>query len=649
MLSRNNHDVEFQDDVNNNNSSNSNNNNNTDLALLNDSNLKRNNKRTHIALILESTSRDHFVSTIEHIVNILKQSEKKKKSVTLARLYESQVETLISQCKKHKVDSLVADKLFKLLFISEFQTKYPSILKHVRLNEKIANKWLTKVIVYLNTMSGKDQVIKWIVSNFDFLNQDILRFHYQLFFTLLTTIPDAEESLTTLLIKLTTKKEVLKHRIDKLLGYKRKTNFYMDLLRTYQKFDPSIIISKDEKSPPSNVKFNKEFSIENIFLPNRISDILNHEYNMLLLSLYNYSDPSIPRLSNYLKLILDQTTKSNDKNNNSTMVVLNKVNRLQEYLQESIKSIDMFLISFLCKWDGFSHRDVILSLLTRINVYPFEYLYSNFLEPILKLFNVMNITFQYKILEAYGQLLKYWLQNDWICLFDRGAKNKSALFTKALLGVDYYATMLEFTKHFEQLAILSLMRNQDHPLLQHQIIAFYQVQQRGCNSFFIPIPPKVLIRRIYLSGYSSLISRLCQVLMKCLKDYKAVWQYLQENEQLYKTSLDRLPIELRLLDVDVIHLIKDNFTFIQQSNLELAEILFASYDTFQVTQSLSIYNSISFIRHYFYFKNSDSGGGTKQEAIKNYLNYLNGLGYKGLYNLFKRVGSWSHSSNKNLN
>eukprot|EP01132_Coremiostelium_polycephalum_P007862 gene7862-9679_t len=240
---------------------------------------------------------------------------------------------------------------------------------------------------------------------------------------------------------------------------------------------------------------------------------------------------------------------------------------------------------------------------------------------------------------------------DTLVLPDQISQILKDKYATHLLGI---STCNEFSKYFEQLSILALMQTQDHPLLQHHILSFYELAATIVTNNQLPftiIPSIHLCRRIYLSCHTISISRITGIISLYSREFSLLKDEYLQNQLIeiieLKLSISNHNENLQIVNNCILELgsnlwkgqvqtPNDKSTRQQQqqqqSNLNDSDsgkekqVLKESITL--IDNSLSVSNSIAFLNFSMDYKNSNNK--------EDYLDYLLKIGHTGLYNFLKK-------------
>ncbi len=89
--------------------------------------------------------------------------------------------------------------------------------------------------------------------------------------------------------------------------------------------------------------------------------------------------------------------------------------------------------------------------------------------------------------------------------------------------MDHCKTIAEYIKYVDHLSLLGLQQENDHPLLQHYALSFFEVVAQLNTKFHLPLwllPSSALMARFMLSSSAMPISRVCAILVNSKAEFE---------------------------------------------------------------------------------------------------------------------------------
>ncbi|CAO3620516.1 unnamed protein product [Cunninghamella echinulata] len=290
------------------------------------------------------------------------------------------------------------------------------------------------------------------------------------------------------------------------------------------KFDPTMI-TKD---------------LDRQDIPKQINTVLeNRTIQHLLVCQSN--DTVVPRINDVLSQRLLDLLHWNDPSASSDSQLkqlLTQILQLARFSKVHVPAIEVFLMRYIRSWNGMDFEYEIFNLLTFIKPMTFEEIYEYYLRPLYRLFCVSNTAWKANLILCYRDWLKNWALLDWKRHSERkknASKNNEEtdidelawLFQGLSFNIEYFETMQQFIYHVDRLCVQGLVLEEDHPLIQHAALSFFEFTSSISIQHDVPaivIPAACLVYRTFFSNNAMAVSRICGI----LSHYKASFE---DNER----------------------------------------------------------------------------------------------------------------------
>ncbi|KAI8097038.1 Mis6-domain-containing protein [Halteromyces radiatus] len=297
-----------------------------------------------------------------------------------------------------------------------------------------------------------------------------------------------------------------------------------------RKESPSYIGTKflrnrlqDEFDPHELVKYLDRQSI-----PEQILSVLDNRMIQHII-VCNPNDVVIPRICNVLaQQLMDLLYWNHQTAESKEMLeeLLNKILKLARFAKAHIPVMEIFLARFLRSWNGLYMTYEIFELLTFIKPRGFEDIFESYLKPLYRLFSVSDVQWKAKLILCYKNWLTNWALLDWRRHSERrqttsNEDNKDEmdniawLFQGLSFNIDYFGVMQQMIYHVDRLCVQGLVLEQDHPILQHASLSFFEFISTISLHHDIPtiiLPAASLVYRSFFSSNAMAISRICGIL-----------------------------------------------------------------------------------------------------------------------------------------
>lgn len=89
------------------------------------------------------------------------------------------------------------------------------------------------------------------------------------------------------------------------------------------------------------------------------------------------------------------------------------------------------------------------------------------------------------------------------------------MFEGLSLRVDYFVTIQKVVEHVDKIGVMGLLAEQDHPLLQHATLSFFELVAAIPIEYDIPeiiVPSIDFVCRCFFSSNAMALSRICGII-----------------------------------------------------------------------------------------------------------------------------------------
>jgi len=277
-------------------------------------------------------------------------------------------------------------------------------------------------------------------------------------------------------------------------------------------------------------------SIDNIEFPSQVACVLNSPFMQHVLSC-NPNFVMLQRLNFWLnhslyEEFLSGTTSASDP---SGLLLLQKLRHFTCFLQESVPAVETFLVRYLFIWNGLDFRPLVLKLITHLSLWPFQRLNDLILEHLRKLFFSSQVYVKCQVMYCFTELLRNFLavelprQQE---LLQEERSNRARDQTSVSLFVedevepfDPLKTVYDFIQFVDRICVVALQVEEDHALLQHWVLNFFELVSTSHQKFslpFVQIPSSGIIYRMLFSNNSMAVARLCQIIVNYKKEFESL-------------------------------------------------------------------------------------------------------------------------------
>ena len=210
--------------------------------------------------------------------------------------------------------------------------------------------------------------------------------------------------------------------------------------------------------------------------------------------------------------------------------------KLQEHIQQGIPVVGRFLTEYLEFWDGKSHFEHFLRLISQLQITDYKELHDCIISPIIsKHFQNYNQIEQLVVLSCLHRLLRQWA----IVEMDRFSKHRRSIFPWNTINcTDALESMYHLTVSIGETSrlALSLARQavENTHLMTTQILTQYRTSQVLMSRFQVPLRvdlPSPFLYDSLFSHSADLLSMSCQYILTAKKEVlPALKRYFRDAE-----------------------------------------------------------------------------------------------------------------------
>ncbi|KAF1796465.1 hypothetical protein FB192DRAFT_1463182 [Mucor lusitanicus] len=264
-------------------------------------------------------------------------------------------------------------------------------------------------------------------------------------------------------------------------------------------------------------------NVENLDLAEQLSVVLeNRKLQHLLLC--KRDDVVIERLSYWIvQKIMDLLRWGNEEDVMKSELhdMLKSLVRFTRFTKSQLPVIEYFLFEYLKTWNGFEFEDEVFELITYIKPTDYKDFYTSVLMRLYRLFLVSDVHWKAKLILCYTGLLQNWALLDWnrhtqmSKQGDTDVDDITTAFGVLSFDVHYFATIQKLIEHIDRMIVMGLLAEDDHPLLQHAGLTFFELVSTISAQDDIPdiiIPAATFVHRSFYSSSAMPVSRLCGIL-----------------------------------------------------------------------------------------------------------------------------------------
>ncbi|KAF9317405.1 hypothetical protein BG003_000791 [Podila horticola] len=350
-----------------------------------------------------------------------------------------------------------------------------------------------------------------------------------------------------------------KDPIERIGSKRQKLSHIPDALSVYRKGDDDSSIPLSQITSISSLVQH----IDTLTLPDQLASILSNRLMQHVLTLQP-SNSIVERISYWLGQELMDLWYWSDKTDTTRARfghILSKVVEVTTVTKDLLPVMELFLVPFLKVWNGIDHRKEIFTLVTYLRPRSFEDLYINYLKPLLAIFQLSGPVWKCELLICYTQLLTRWSQfrwNEYLKLGRgprlpvEGVQDLRRLFSSLSPDIDYMETFHAFIHHVERLSVAALEVENDHVVVQHGVLSFYDLMSTLTAAYRLPlaivIPDSTIVYRTFLSDSAMAMTRMCGIVYK----YKKAFEVFEQELQNQYDDLVQAMIEAKIADGETV-------------------------------------------------------------------------------------------------
>ncbi|OBZ85717.1 Centromere protein I [Choanephora cucurbitarum] len=264
-------------------------------------------------------------------------------------------------------------------------------------------------------------------------------------------------------------------------------------------------------------------NMETVSLPEQLTMVLENrslQYSLL----YEASGTAVTRLSYYIvQMLYDLIASGNKKDPQKTEMIkiLQVLLKFTRFTKTQLPAVEVFLFRYLKTWNGYEFVDEILELITYLKPTSFRELYQYVLKPLSRLYITSDVKWKARLILCYSDWLRNWAALDW----KQHVHNRNeattdvdrltTFFGHLSFNVDYFQTIQRFVEHVDKLCIAGLLAEEDHVLLQHAGLTFFELVASISRQDDIPdiiIPAATFVHRNFFSTTAMAVSRMCGII-----------------------------------------------------------------------------------------------------------------------------------------
>ena len=287
-------------------------------------------------------------------------------------------------------------------------------------------------------------------------------------------------------------------------------------------------------------------ALDKIVLPDQMAAVLDSRLLQHIVSL-QADRTHLMRISNWLGFRLqaefsmaDRSWSGADGPPPVVRSLMTGLVKFTAFIQEVEPGVEAFLCRYLASWNGVTFLDEILFLVSYMRPRSFDDIFNDVLVPLHRVLLTSPTVTQAKVINCLTAMLRRWATHDWKTFYEAHAKaagNEKAtiwcmdryLFQPLPARVDHYRCIHEFCQYANRLCTLALHRSGDNFVVQHAVLAFYELTSTLHVDYglpFVETPSQYVVYRALLSSTPMAISRMCGV----MANYKASFDSIKAAE-----------------------------------------------------------------------------------------------------------------------
>ncbi|KAI8146316.1 Mis6-domain-containing protein [Fennellomyces sp. T-0311] len=283
--------------------------------------------------------------------------------------------------------------------------------------------------------------------------------------------------------------------------------------------EPGVVVIRDVGNVTELAQ-----SLDNLQLPDQMAAVLDNRLLQFMIAC-DPDETTIARISSWMEQVLNSLLRRRNgspKMRQMFKEMLQKCIKMAHITKAHLPLIEKFLREYLKTWDGWENKDEIFELITFIKPASYAEINDAFLKPLYRIYSYSDVEWKARLILCYTEWFKNWALLDWKRHTERRdaevdieVDNLIWLFQGLDCNVDYFQTMQHFINHVDRISVIGLTQEDDHPLLQHAALSFFEFASGISIRHDIPeiiIPGASLIYRSFFSTSGMAMSRICGII-----------------------------------------------------------------------------------------------------------------------------------------
>ncbi|CEP08174.1 hypothetical protein [Parasitella parasitica] len=303
----------------------------------------------------------------------------------------------------------------------------------------------------------------------------------------------------------------------------RKAEFQLPTKAKSKKFKSKVILEEPVRELSELDITLIANDVERLDLSEQLSTILEDRRLQHAL-LCKRDDAVIDRVSHWLvQKVMNLALWTNEQDVMKTELheMLRKLVKFTRFTKSQLPVIEYFLFEYLKTWNGFEFEDEIFELITYIKPANYKDFYNLVLMRLYRLFVVSDAKWKAKLILCYTDLLNNWALLNWNRHAKLSEQGESSIdhvttaFGVLSFDVNYFNTIQKLVEHVDRMCVMGLLAEDDHPLLQHAGLTFFELVSKISVQDNIPdviIPAATFVHRNFYSPSAMAVSRVCGIL-----------------------------------------------------------------------------------------------------------------------------------------
>ena len=249
----------------------------------------------------------------------------------------------------------------------------------------------------------------------------------------------------------------------------------------------------------------------------------------IFLKCFVLSESTILRLGHWVSQTLLELCFRSDQSTEVKRQItqlLDQAIAFSRFMQEELPTMETFLITFLRTWNGVDFADQIFALLSMMRPLRFDEFCTFCLKPLQRLFFSSSVSWKVRLISSFSALLRNWASVDWKRFYSSDSF-REFVFEKPSTEANHYRTIRDFIQVVDSICVVALQAENDHTLLQHAVLSFFEVVvdlHLLYDTPFVVLPSTPIVYRCCVSDTGVATSRLGGVITK----YKAAFSKLKK-------------------------------------------------------------------------------------------------------------------------